>query len=115
MLRVRVSTLEKRQLEDLAAQAGLTLSDFMRNRSLGSKPRTIKATPEEAVFIKGLAEIGKLASNVNQIAKALNTIAKRGDLFTVPTEQINRTLDGLDALAAFITKLMEQDGYSRKH
>lgn len=110
MLRVRVSGLEKQQLENLAARAGLSMSDFMRVRALGAKPRIVKATPEEAAFIKGLAEMGKLGSNINQIAKALNTIVKRGELYHVPTDRIEQALYGVDMMTQYLMKQLGNNG-----
>lgn len=70
---IRLTEAEEKTLSELAMASGLTISDHVRKVSLGIKPKIYKATPERAALIKGLADLGKIGSNINQIARALNT------------------------------------------
>ena len=98
MLRVRFTQTEKQMLLDNAALAGCNASDFARLKLLAAVPRTKKASPERAAFIRGLAELGKVGSNLNQIARALNRRELTGRGEDVPPEQISNVLHGVDTL-----------------
>ena len=50
--------------------AGMSVSDFLRSLALGKEIST-QANPEELKKIR--AELGKIGSNINQIAKAVNS------------------------------------------
>jgi len=106
-IRVRVTPAEKLRIWELAAEAGLTPSDFMRVKSLGSVPLRRVALPERTTLLNFLAELGKIGSNVNQIARALNRRADSGELVGVSTDDITRSMLGVDLLTTHITKLLE--------
>jgi uncharacterized protein (DUF1778 family) len=72
IIRVRFTAAEKIQIQKAASSRGLTVSDFIRVLAINASPLFRKATPERAAFIKGLAELGKIGSNLNQIARAIN-------------------------------------------
>ena len=93
-IRVRVTPTEKKLLVKYAEQQGLTTSDFMRLRSISSTPLFRKATPERAAFIRNLAELGKIGSNVNQIARVMNQQPEA----SVPSQLLINTLHGIDTL-----------------
>ena len=101
-IRVRVTPSEKKQLVKYAGQQGLTTSDFMRLRSISSAPLFRKATPERAAFIKNLAELGKIGSNVNQIARALNQSPEA----IVPSQLLTNALHGIDTLTHQLINLL---------
>lgn len=101
---LRLTEAEEKALIGLAEDAGLSVSEFIRKAALGSKPRTVKACPERASFIKGLAELGKIGSNVNQIAKALNTELATRQPYSVSKELISATLYGLHSLSKNLLK-----------
>lgn len=101
-IRVRVTPAEKKQLVKSAQQQGLTTSDFMRVKSISSAPLFKKATPERAAFIKNLAELGKIGSNVNQIARALN----QGQGATLPNQLLDNALHGIDTLTHQLINLL---------
>lgn len=101
-IRVRVTPAEKKQLVKYAEQQGLTTSDFMRLRSISSTPLFRKATPERAAFIKNLAELGKIGSNVNQIARVLNQQQEAA----VPNQLLTDALHGIDTLTHHLINLL---------
>lgn len=101
---LRLTEAEENALTALAVDAGLSISDIIRKAALGSKPRIQMATPERAAFIKGLAALGKVGSNVNQIAKALNTDLASRQKSTVSGELISSTLYAIQTLSKNLIK-----------
>ncbi|MBA9076558.1 plasmid mobilization protein [Rufibacter quisquiliarum] len=97
-VRVRFTPAEKKQLWETAAEAGRSPSDFIRAASLGCKPLRPKPTPEREALIRLQAELGKVGSNVNQIAHALNTCLLNGDPVSVPEEAISRAMSNVEIL-----------------
>jgi hypothetical protein len=67
LLKLRVTAEEKAAFELAAAEAGLSLSDFVRQRLSGAR---LRRTAEERETIRHLARIG---SNLNQLARWANT------------------------------------------
>lgn len=102
--KLRLTLAEKTKLLELAATAGLSPSDFVRVKTIGSKPETRKATPEREVLIKLQAELGKVGSNANQIARALNRRDGSDSLTGLSVELINDALQGIKLLTAQIAK-----------
>ena len=109
---IRLTAAEENVLEGLAVDAGLSVSDHIRKAALGSKPRIQMATPERAAFIKGLAELGKVGSNVNQIAKALNTDIVTKQNISVSGAAISATLYAIQTLSQNLLKHLT-DGHQR--
>lgn len=108
MIRVRVSQAEKKRLHMEAKNAGYTLSDFLRVTAINAIPRTRIANPERAAFIRGLAELGKIGSNINQIARSLNRHNATTGGHTsasVSGELIAQALHGVDILSHHLAKL----------
>ena len=72
---VRFTDAEAAELERKASDAGLSVAAYLRAASLGSPGlRATRRPPverEQLVQLSGL--VGKLGSNVNQIARALNS------------------------------------------
>jgi hypothetical protein len=66
-LKLRVSSEEKAAFEFAAAENGLSLSDFIRQRLLGAR---LRRTAEEHEVVYQLARIG---ANLNQLARWANT------------------------------------------
>lgn len=107
IVKVRFTPAEKKALSELAEAAGLTPSDFVRLKTIGGQPHIKRATPERATFIKALAELNKIGSNVNQIAKTLNTDFARLQNISVSPELIASTLYGLQTLSKNMIKHLE--------
>src|SRR5690606_31484064 len=104
IFKVRLSPPERKSLLELAAQAGLTPSDFVRVRTIGGKPLTRKATPDRAQLIRLGAELNRVGNNINQIARALNRRADADELTGLPIDVVNAALVEFRELAALITK-----------
>ena len=66
-IKVRVSDSEQQQIKVKAEEAGLTVSDLMRYRTLGTRLRKTSVDRER---IRQLARIG---SNLNQLARWVNS------------------------------------------
>ncbi len=101
---VRLTSQEERTLQGQAAERGLTISDLLRMAALGLKPRLQKATPYRAALIRGLAELGKIGSNVNQIARALNRSPQAGQ--RIPGDIIANALHGLHTLSTHLIRIL---------
>jgi hypothetical protein len=73
--RMRVSSVEWAQLEAAAELAGLSVGAYMRHQCLGTPgPRAARRPPvERAALAQLLAQLGKCGSNLNQIARVLNS------------------------------------------
>lgn len=104
IFRVRFTAAEKKKLLELSAQAGLTPSDFVRVKTVQSQPHIRKATPERAILIRLQAELNKVGSNANQIARALNRRSDSDTLTGVSEALINEALHGIKLLTAQIAK-----------
>ena len=104
IFRVCLTASERQKLEELAAVAGLTPSDFVRVKTLKADPYTKKATPERASLIKLQAELNKLGSNANQIARALNRRQDSDSLTGFNMADLNLAIQAIDTLTAHIAK-----------
>lgn len=105
-MEIRLNISEEKSLQALAENAGLSLSDFIRKTSLGCKPRVQKANPDRAVFIRILGELGKVGSNINQIAKALNTDLAKGTNPSINHELVEYTLHATQTLSLHLIKIL---------
>jgi hypothetical protein len=72
---VRCTADEHAALTAAAAQAGLSVGAYLRATALGSpSPRAVRRPPVEKVMLaRWLGELGKVGSNVNQLARIANT------------------------------------------
>lgn len=108
-LHIRLTAHEKKQIEDVAAEHGLSLSDYVRVTIIRSQPVMPKAKPDRALFIRTLAELGKIGSNVNQIAHELNRQRMVGNGHHVPERIIEGALSGVKTLSDHLLSIL-QDG-----
>lgn len=72
---LRVSDDDLQIMEQMATDAGLSVGAFLRALALGSAGARARKRPSEEreALARILGEIGKLGSNVNQIARWCNT------------------------------------------
>lgn len=79
----RFDAEEFAELDEAASRAGLTRSSYLRVQSL-AKPKTRstrRAPVEKELLARLLGQIGKIGSNLNQIARASNMgLGVRSDL-----------------------------------
>jgi hypothetical protein len=71
---VRCTDYERVAIKAVAEQAGLSVGALLRALALGDAgPRAVRRPPiERAELARILGAIGKIGSNINQIAKAVN-------------------------------------------
>jgi hypothetical protein len=72
---LRCSEHERAAIKAVADEAGLSVGALLRLLALGDAgPRAVRKPPiERAELARILGQLGKIGSNVNQIAKAVNT------------------------------------------
>jgi hypothetical protein len=72
---VRCTVQQNEAIREGAARAGLSVGAYLRALAVGKPgPRSVRRPPiERAELARLLGHLGKLGSNVNQIAKAVNT------------------------------------------
>jgi len=100
---IRVSEEEREQLKKTAEAEGMTLSDYVRSRLTGVKPRRKPKTEEVEELRKLAYEIHKIGVNINQIARAMNTALK-----TAPNERFFSAVEeGIEALHRIEAELKE--------
>ena len=104
---VRLTPEERATVEAAANRAGLTLASYTRGQMIdGQRPRAARRPPVEAQQLgRILAELGKIGSNMNQLAKAANI----GSFSVSDYEVLKEETRGLTAARA---ALMEALGRS---
>ena len=107
IVKVRMTALEKKTLLSNSGLAGLTPSDYIRSRTTGSAPLIKKATPDRSAFINALAHLGKIGSNLNQIARALNRRGDSEDLTGVSKQIIEHGAREATVLIDTLIKLLD--------
>ena len=72
---IRLTPVEHSQAENAASNAGLTLSSYARTQMLNAAPpRSVRRPPiEKALLARILGQLGKAGSNLNQLARYLNS------------------------------------------
>ena len=75
LIHVRCTCAERAAIKAVAREAGLSVGAFLRALALGDAgPRSVRRAPIERVELVRLkGELGKVGSNINQIAKAVNS------------------------------------------
>ncbi len=64
---------EKQKIVLLAEAANADVSEYCRAKALNQKPQSLpSATGERKLLIEALGQLGKIGSNVNQLARAVN-------------------------------------------
>jgi len=71
---VRCTAAERAAIAERASQAGLSVGAYLRSLALGTAgPRSVRRPPiERKELARLLGWLGKLGSNVNQLAKRFN-------------------------------------------
>lgn len=74
MVAFRVSPAERVEIEEAASAAGLSLASYVRGLVLDAPQtkKTRKPSIDRAALAQILAHVGKIGSNINQIARRLN-------------------------------------------
>jgi hypothetical protein len=108
-LHVRITDVEKKQISEMAKEHGLSVSDFVRVTITRSKPVITKAKPDRELFIRTLAALGKIGSNVNQIAHELHRERIVGNGHHVPDRIIEGALAGVKSLSDQLLSILQGD------
>jgi hypothetical protein len=103
---IRLTPDEQSRLFARATEQGLSVSDLVRSAILNSKPIMRKANPERAVLIKGLGELGKIGSNLNQIAHELHRVRLAGGGQSYSENDVRLALQGIRQLSDHLHKIL---------
>ncbi len=103
---IRLNTVEQKGLAGKAAADGLSMSDYIRVTVLNSKPVQKKINPERAALISGLGQLGKIGSNLNQIAAELHRERITLQDSQVSGERITAALDDLKLLSDHLLNIL---------
>lgn len=99
----RLNHGELAMLDELCVKAGMQRGEYLRAASLHKKlPTTIPK-----VNLDAWSGLGQIGSNVNQIARALNTSNLSGD--AVPIEDVLLAIDSLRLALIGVTFEVESD------
>ncbi len=76
-------------------------------RTMGAtQPLRRVPTPDRAVLLNLMAELGKIGSNLNQIAHVLNRSNQTGQVAGVDPDTIHQTMQNVDALTSHFLDLL---------
>lgn len=107
VIQLRATLEEKEKIVSLAKEAGMTVTDFIKASTLNKSPRIRKANFDREILIRLLAELGKVGSNVNQIAKVMNAEKKTTYSVSVKETVIVRVLGQITTISSSILKHLE--------
>jgi hypothetical protein len=101
---------ELKQLEDAANESGLNISDFIRFKTLNALPRRRRPSPERAMLIQSLGELGRMGNNINSMAKILKKEEPEElhELLSKPL--IHLTLQRIERIGHHVLKMIS-DGH----
>jgi len=110
-MRFRVTADERKDLLARAASAGMTYSDYVRSRLLGSKQHTKKATPLREAIIRLMAELGKSGSNLNQISRALNRMSDEREDYGDTIKFVEQAANEHQTILVQLDRILEEHGH----
>jgi hypothetical protein len=104
-LTIRLTPDERAAIDQAADRSGLTPGSYARQVLLGAPtPRQVRRPPvERRELARLLGELGHVGSNLNQIARGINT---RGE---ADGEELRETLAGLGPVRTAILKALGRD------
>jgi hypothetical protein len=78
LINVRCSVKERAAIQQRADQAGLSVGAYLRTQALGDAgPRSVRRPPvERKELARLLGHLGKVGSNINQLARAFNQVGR---------------------------------------
>ena len=88
----KLSEEDKRLLEEGAKKAGMNISEYLRNLVRGGGNVDASFTTDRGIFIR---QITGIATNVNQIARVVNT---QGCAYTSDINRLRQDLDDIKRL-----------------
>lgn len=108
LMSMRISAEDKELIEEKARKTGLSTSEFIRRCALGRK---LPCYGDTSLLKEYAMQLGKIGSNLNQIAKYLNG---GGDYFSIYFELKEAIKELLD-LKFMILPVLEDVACGRKH
>ena len=108
MIRVRVKPTEKIKLLEIAAEAGLSISDLIRKQTLKAKPVFPKPNPDREVMLRILAALGKIGSSINQIAKHANYQQRNREDIAISLDVINSAMQGVKTITHHLRNILDR-------
>lgn len=100
LVQFRLLPNEKIALTRNAKEKGLSVTDFIKLKTLDIPPKHTRANPQREILIKSLGDLGRIGGNINQIARSLNRNGIMGQDFD--SEQINAALLEIKKLSDLI-------------
>lgn len=113
LIQLRTTEEDKKMLVELAKEEGMNITDFVKSKTLGLQPRTRVASFDREIMIRLLAELGKIGSNVNQIAKVMNTEKKTFYSVSVREDVIRGVMAAVQTVSSDIYKQINY-GHTRE-
>lgn len=103
---LRLPTATKRLINDKARAAGMSATAYIIEAATGNPPIRARRSPtvNAEVLARLTAELNKIGSNINQIAKAANSISR------VDAEMLRDAIAQLLALRAEVLRALNMDG-----
>lgn len=106
-INVRLTAYERNRLRILAANAGLSMSEYVRQTAIYSKPPSpIEIDLDELVHFN--FELRKQGANLNQLMRFLNTYGGAAYDAAQVHRLLDRMLDTADEANAIIQKVRNQ-------
>ncbi|MFD0750623.1 plasmid mobilization relaxosome protein MobC [Mucilaginibacter calamicampi] len=105
VFRMRLTDKEKEQIQALAKQYGFrNVSKYLRSLITNNKP---SSSIDRQTLLLLNAELGKEGSNLNQIARAINTRMKTGEKINFNPDILNQTLTSIHDLTSQLLELLK--------
>lgn len=105
---LRISAEDKEQIEEKARKNGLTTSEYIRRCALGRK---LPCYGDTSLLKEYSMQLGKIGSNINQIAKHLNSGGSYFSVYSDVKEAVKELLD----LKFKILPALEDVACGKKH
>ena len=90
LMSLRISAEDKEQIEEKARKTGLTTSEYIRRCALGRK---LPCYGDTSLLKEYSMQLGKIGSNLNQIAKHLNSGGSYFSVYSDVKEAVKELLD----------------------
>lgn len=108
LMSLRISAEDKEQIEEKARKTGLTTSEYIRRCALGRK---LPCYGDTSLLKEYSMQLGKIGSNLNQIAKHLNSGGSYFSVYSDVKEAVKELLD----LKFKILPALEDVACGKKH
>jgi len=109
---IRFGDDELALLTEAADRAGLSVSGYARRLLVDAKPLRASRRPpiEKQLLAKTLGELGKIGSNVNQIARTLNAGGRPSSVDNALRADLRRSIADLTEMRAALLKILGREG-----